>query len=120
MVYCGSEILGKPKDREDAVRMLRLLSNSTHTVISGVAITADGVTKTAVCVTKVTVDEIPDEELLRYAYGDEPMDKAGAYAIQGKFSVWIRSIEGCYFNVVGLPVNTLNRLYFECTGKHLT
>ncbi len=119
VVACGGEILGKPRDREDAVRMLNALSGHTHHVVSGVAVTIDGITKSASCTTSVTVRQIPSSKLLEYAYSEEPMDKAGAYAIQGRFSVWIDSIEGSYFNVVGLPVSTLNTLYFDCTGKYL-
>ncbi len=119
VVCCDKEILGKPRDTEDALNMLKKLNGSTHTVITGVAVTVNGVARSKACVTKVNVDDIPDNELWSYAHSGEPMDKAGAYAIQGRFSPWIRSIEGCYFNVVGLPVNTLNKLYFECTGKYL-
>lgn len=119
VVYANGEILGKPRDKADALRMLRSLSGCEHTVVSGVAVTTDGVTKSASCVTRVHVTNVPEEALRRYVDSGEPMDKAGAYAIQGHFSPWISSIEGCYFNVVGLPVSCLNRLFFECTGKYL-
>ena len=119
VVYAGGEILGKPRNTEHALSMLRSVSGASHSVISGVAVTVGGVTKSASCVTTVNVDEIPEDELKAYAESDEPRDKAGAYAIQGRFSVWIRSIEGCYFNVVGLPVNLLNKLYYDCTGEYL-
>ena len=119
VVYADRKILGKPRDPDNALEMLRSLSGRSHEVISGVAVTVGGVTKSASCSTKVFVDEIPEEELVAYANSGEPLDKAGAYAIQGHFSVWISSIEGCYFNVVGLPVNLLNRLYFEAVGKYL-
>ena len=91
----------------------------SHTVVSGVAVTVNGITKSASCTTKVNVDSVPDAELIRYANSNEPLDKAGGYAIQGGFSPWISSIEGCYFNVVGLPINCLNKLFYECTGKYL-
>ena len=119
VVCANGKILGKPKDENDALEMLRSLSGRSHTVVSGVAVTVSGVTRSASCVTKVNVDKIPEKELRAYAFSDEPKDKAGAYAIQGHFSVWINSIEGCYFNVVGLPVNCLNKLYHECTGEYL-
>lgn len=119
VVFANQKILGKPRDAQDAERMLRSLSGKAHTVVSGVAVTVNGVTKSASCVTKVNVDNIPEAELIRYAGGKEPLDKAGGYAIQGGFSPWISSIEGCYFNVVGLPVNCLNKLFYECTGKYL-
>ncbi len=119
VVACNGEILGKPHSHDDAARMLAMLSGGTHQVVSGVAVTIDGKCKSAASVTHVNVQNIPHDKLLTYANSEEPMDKAGAYAIQGRFSVWIDSIEGCYFNVVGLSVNTLNKLYYECTGEYL-
>lgn len=119
VVYAGGRILGKPRDARDAEQMLRSIAGSSHTVVSGVAVTVGGITRIASCVTTVNVDGIPDDQLMRYANSGEPLDKAGAYAIQGGFSPWISSIEGCYFNVVGLPVNCLNKLFYQCTGKYL-
>ena len=119
VVATEREILGKPKDREDACRMLRLLSGGTHQVVTGIGVTVGGVTTVASSTTFVTVDQIPEEELLAYVDSGDPMDKAGAYGIQGPFSRWIKGIGGCYFNVVGLPVNALNRLFFEVTGEYL-
>lgn len=119
VVCANGEILGKPRDREDALRMLRSLSGGSHTVVSGVAVTVGGVTRSDSCVTTVHVDSVPEEALVRYVDSGEPMDKAGGYAIQGHFSPWISSIEGCYFNVVGLPVNCLCKLFYECTGEYL-
>ena len=119
-VVCrDGEILGKPRDRADAVAMLTSLSGRSHTVVSGVAVTYRGVTRTASCVTRVRVDEIPEDEIVRYVDSGEPMDKAGGYGIQGGFSLWVSGIDGCYFSVVGLPVNTLQKLYFETVGKRL-
>lgn len=119
VVYANRMILGKPRDAKNAEEMLRSLSGKTHEVISGIAITLGGVTKSASVSTKVRVDDIPEAELIAYANSGEPLDKAGAYAIQGHFSPWISGIEGCYFNVVGLPVNLLGKLYFEVTGEYL-
>ena len=119
VVATEREILGKPTDREDAIRMLRQLSGTTHQVVTGIGITVGGVTTVASSVTLVHVDQIPDEEILAYVATGDPMDKAGSYGIQGEFSRWIRGISGCYFNVVGLPVNALNRLFFEVTGEYL-
>lgn len=119
VVATDTQILGKPKDKDDALRMLRMLSGREHTVVTGVGITVGGVTTTAACSTSVWVDNIPPEELLAYVNTGDPLDKAGAYGIQGQFSKWVRGIEGCYFNVVGLPTNTLNRLFFEVTGDYL-
>ena len=118
-VVATEEILGKPKDREDALRMLRSLSGRDHAVVTGIGITVGGVTVTASSVTGVFVDRIPEEELIAYVDSGDPMDKAGAYGIQGPFSKWIRGIQGCYFNVVGLPTNALNRLFHEVTGEYL-
>ena len=119
VVYCDGEILGKPRDEADAIRMISNLSGKEHSVISGVAITLGEKTLSAACETRVRVTDIPGEKIAEYVATGEPMDKAGAYAIQGRFSVWIDSIDGCYFNVVGLPVSALNKLYFEATGNYL-
>ena len=120
-VVCrDGEILGKPRDRADAVDMLTSLSGRSHTVVSGVAVTVRGVTRTDASVTTVRVQEIPREEIERYVDSGEPMDKAGAYGIQGRFSVFVEGIDGCYFGVVGLPVNTLSNLYLEATGERLS
>lgn len=119
VVFAGGEILGKPRDAADAERMIRLISGKVHSVISGVAITRTGVAKSASCVTKVRVAHIPDEEIKKYVESGDPLDKAGSYGIQGKFSQWVEGIDGCYFSVVGLPVHTLAELYFEITGERL-
>ena len=120
VVAVDGEILGKPRDRADAVAMLTSLSGRSHTVVSGVAVTVRGVTRTDASVTTVRVQEIPREEIERYVDSGEPMDKAGAYGIQGRFSVFVEGIDGCYFGVVGLPVNTLSNLYLEATGERLS
>ena len=97
-------ILGKPADAADAARMLRLLSGRTHRVMTGVAlVTAKGV-EVAAEATAVRFLTLSDEEIAAYVATGEPMDKAGAYAIQGRAARWIPRIEGCYFNVVGLPL----------------
>ncbi|WP_058187361.1 Maf family protein [Terracidiphilus gabretensis] len=103
-VVLDGEILGKPLDKADAVRMLRALSGRTHRVITGVAVvTARGTDGTAE-VTEVRFCELSDSEIAEYVETGEPMDKAGAYGIQGRAGKWIPRIEGCYFNVVGLPL----------------
>ena len=105
-----NEVLGKPKDRADAARMLRQLSNRTHQVITAIAVaTAQGLDFTAETTT-VTMSEIPEAEIEAYVATGEPMDKAGAYAIQGRAARWIPRIEGCYSNVVGLPLAATARL----------
>ena len=116
VVACEGEILGKPRDEADARRMIALLSGRTHVVATGVAVTVNGVTHTDCSVTKVTVDEIPEKEIDKYVSTKEPYDKAGSYAIQGGFSKWISGIDGCYFGVVGLPVNVLSRLFYRAVG----
>jgi septum formation protein len=103
-VVCAGEILGKPMDAKDAERMLRALSGRTHEVLTGIAVaTRDGVVS-AVEATNVTFAQIPEAELARYCATGEPLDKAGAYGIQGYAARWIPRIEGCYFNVMGLPI----------------
>lgn len=103
-VKLDGQIFGKPEDAADAARMLRQLSGHTHQVITGVALaTAQGI-EVAAEVTGVRFLTISDEEIAAYVATGEPMDKAGAYAIQGRAARWIPRIEGCYFNVVGLPL----------------
>lgn len=116
VVACGGEILGKPRDKEDAWRMLRMLSGNTHTVTTGIAVSCDGVTQTDCSVTSVRVDTIPDSEIAKYIESGDPFDKAGAYGIQGRFSQWVSGIDGCYFGVVGLPTNKLAALFHKCVG----
>jgi septum formation protein len=103
-VTIDNYILGKPEDPADAARMLRLLSGRTHRVITGVAVVAAERTEVAAEVTGVTFRSLSDEEIAAYIATDEPMDKAGAYAIQGRAARWIPRIQGDYFNVVGLPI----------------
>ena len=119
VVYANGEILGKPKDAEDAYRMLELISGREHTVITGIGVTVGGVTTVSYAATLVGVSRIPKEEILKYIATGDPFDKAGAYGIQGQFSKWIEGINGCYFNVVGLPTGALNKLFFEVTGEYL-
>lgn len=103
-VVVDGEILAKPEDAADAARMLGMLSGRTHRVITGVALaTAEG-TEVAAEATAVRFVALAEEEIAAYVATGEPMDKAGAYAIQGRAAKWIPRIEGCYFNVVGLPL----------------
>jgi len=119
VVATDREILGKPKDANDAFRMLRSISGTDHAVVTGIGLTVGGVTHTAYCSTLVRIDPIPDSEIWKYINSGDPFDKAGGYGIQGEFSKWVAGINGCYFNVVGLPANTLNRLFFEVTGEYV-
>ena len=103
-VFLDNHILGKPEDAADAARMLRLLSGRTHQVATGIAVvSATGVQATAE-ITTVEFLPLTEAEIDAYIATGEPMDKAGAYGIQGRASRWIPRIEGCYFNVVGLPI----------------
>lgn len=119
VVACDGQILGKPRDADDALRMLRMLRGRCHQVTTGVGVTIGGITYTDHSTSDVEVDDIPDDALLAYVQSGDPMDKAGSYGIQGEFSRWVRGIRGCYFGIVGLPVNCLNRLYHSCTGEYL-
>ena len=104
VVFHNGEILGKPKDEEDAFRMLKSLSGDTHSVYTGVTILLGDETITFANETKVVFDTISDEEIKRYIASKEPMDKAGAYGIQGLGGAFVTSIEGEYANVVGFPI----------------
>jgi septum formation protein len=103
-VVCDGHILGKPKDSVDARRILELLSGRTHAVLTGLAAVAADKTVRDVEITQVTFNQIANAEIAQYIASGEPLDKAGAYAIQGYAARWIPRIEGCYFNVVGLPI----------------
>jgi septum formation protein len=129
VVVRDGEILGKPQDEADAMRMLRLLSGRTHEVITGVCLVGTmpvGRAKPATATqrderfedirsqtTLVAMAEISDQEIKDYIATGEPMDKAGAYAVQGQASRWIPWIQGDYFNVVGLPVALVWRMLRE-------
>jgi len=124
IVVVDDIILGKPRDADDAARMLRLLAGRRHAVITGVCVVRvpasgqrssarDAEVLTASETTLVTMGQISDEEIRDYVATGEPMDKAGAYAIQGMASRWIPRIEGDYSNVVGLPVALVYSLLRE-------
>lgn len=103
-------ILGKPTDREDAKRMLGMLSGKSHKVITGCAVFKSGRSASFSEVTSVRFHPLTEAEIEWYLNTNEPFDKAGAYGIQGYGSLLIEGINGDYFNVVGLPVSKLNRL----------
>lgn len=109
-VTLDGQILEKPRDAEDAARMLRMLSGRTHRVITGVAVVSGFGTEVAAEVTVVRFLTLSEEEIAAYVASGEPMDKAGAYAIQGLAAKWIPRIEGCYFNVVGLPLALVGQM----------
>ena len=109
-VTLDNHILGKPEDAADAARMLRLLSGRTHRVITGLALVRAEGAEVAAEATAVRFLTLSEEEIAAYVASGEPMDKAGAYAIQGRAARWIPRIEGCYFNVVGLPLALVSAL----------
>jgi septum formation protein len=113
-VTLDGQILGKPEDAADAARMLRLLSGRSHRVITGVALLTAQATEVAAEVTAVRFLTLSEAEIQAYVATGEPMDKAGAYAIQGRAARWIPRIEGCYFNVVGLPLALVGTLLEGC------
>jgi septum formation protein len=103
-VVADGHILGKPTDTADARRMLTLLSGRTHAVLTGIAVVTSTKVLRDLDITQVTFNCVTDSEIAQYIVSGEPLDKAGAYAIQGYAARWIPRIEGCYFNVVGLPI----------------
>ncbi len=117
-VVVDGELLGKPESREDAVRMLRLLSGRTHRVITGVAVVSAGSVQVAAEVTGVKFLTLDEAEIAGYVATGEPMDKAGAYGIQGMAARWIPRIEGCYFNVVGLPLALVGAMLGDGLTRH--
>ena len=107
VVSADGEIMGKPKDRADAKRMILAFSDKPHFVISGIALITKEKTVVTSESTTVFFDTVDENDVEKYLDTDEAYDKAGAYAIQGYASLWINGIEGDYFNVVGLPVKKL-------------
>jgi septum formation protein len=108
-VVLDGHVLGKPRTSDDARNMLAKLSGRTHSVITGVTLIRlpDAERRSFVETTQVQFAKIPDEEILRYLATGEPFDKAGSYAIQGRAGRYVPRIEGCYFNIVGLPLARL-------------
>ena len=109
-VTLDEHILGKPDSPADAARMLRLLSGRTHRVITGVSLVTANRIETAAEITAVQFLTLSEQEIAAYIATGEPNDKAGAYAIQGQAARWIPRIQGCYFNVVGLPISLVSTL----------
>lgn len=116
-VFIDGKMLGKPKDRNDAISMLRLLSGNTHKVITGCSIQYGSKKASSSEITEVTFYPLTDEEIENYVDCGECKDKAGAYGIQGKGMLLVKEIKGDYFNVVGLPVGKLNRAIKEFIDK---
>lgn len=109
VVVYNNQILGKPQDEADAFRMLQMLSGQTHAVYTGVCLVQNGQVEAFFEKTDVTFYPLSDAQIQSYIQTGEPMDKAGAYGIQGKGCILVQSICGDYFNVVGLPVAALCR-----------
>ncbi len=112
-IVWDNEIMGKPSDYDDAYRMLRQIQGRTHSVFTGVTVLGRGgieTEQTFSCETKVRVFPMTETETKAYLDTGEAFDKAGAYGIQGKFGLWVESIEGDYNNVVGLPLSALWQL----------
>lgn len=112
-VAMGHEILGKPRDRQDAAAMLRALSGNTHEVYTAVAVAHGGGIETVTCTTSVSFTELSDSAIEQYLLTDEPWDKAGAYAIQGYAGAFVSEIRGSYSAVVGLPLCETRSLLIE-------
>jgi len=119
IVILDGKILGKPKSKEEAISMLESLSNTTHDVVTGLAvINSDGLNEqSGYEVAKVTMKELSREEILEYVKSGSPMDKAGSYGVQEIKDKFVKKIEGDYNNIVGLPVNLLIRFLSSLTGN---
>lgn len=104
IVVCDDIILGKPKDREDAIGMLQMLSGRTHQVMTGMSVRRGAFAESCTEITDVTFRALSQREITRYVDSGEPMDKAGAYGIQGGAALFAQSLRGDYYNVMGLPV----------------
>jgi septum formation protein len=113
VVIVDGQMLGKPRDAQDASRMLRLLSGGSHLVTTGVCLRGPSVDDTRAETTTVSFIPLSDAEIAEYVATGEPMDKAGAYGIQGIASRWVTHLDGCYFNVMGLPVPLVYRMLRE-------
>ncbi len=114
VVYAGGEILGKPKNKKDAFRMIAMLSGSRHQVYTGVTVIKVGGLSKTICVkTDVDVYPMTNCQIRAYIATGEPMDKAGGYGIQGAFAAYIKGIRGDYTSVVGLPLGATYRLIRE-------
>jgi len=110
VVLLDNALIGKPSGREDAFSMLASLSGRRHEVLTGLALMHEGETTFAISRTHVQFRELADAEIDHYLDHENFMDKAGAYAIQGRAAIFVERIEGCYFNVMGFPLNLFYRM----------
>lgn len=113
IVVIDGKIIGKPDHLDDARRMLKMLSGREHKVLTGVALVKDKVTTVDLQATRVKFNRMNDEEIEFLVQNGEPLDKAGAYAVQAQAALFIEEIQGDYWNVVGLPINLVYRLMRE-------
>jgi nucleoside triphosphate pyrophosphatase len=120
VVVVDEHILEKPLNDADAGRMLRMISGRSHEVVTSVCLLGDGIDEATSETTLVHVLPISDREIEEYVTTGEPTDKAGGYAIQGMASRWIPRVEGCYFNVVGLPLSVVYRMLIRAGALNVT
>lgn len=116
IVVIDNKILGKPKDKNEAIKMLQMLNDQTHMVITGVCVIDSESCEKLANVSKVTFGKMSDEEIISYVDTKEPMDKAGAYAIQGLAAKFIKEIHGDYYSIMGLPLHDVYKILqkFNC------
>ncbi len=119
VVWCEGEFMGKPRDRADAYRMIEKLSGKVHRVYTGIAVAIGGKVECDVSVSEVKFRELDAEDIEAYVDTDEPYDKAGAYAVQGKAGMFICEIRGDFLGIVGLSVATLDKILREKFGRKL-
>ena len=119
IVIFNNQILGKPKDKNDSKKMLKMLSGNIHEVITGVTLRCQNkqISNTFSESTKVFVRKIPSEQIDFYINNFKTSDKAGSYGIQEWFSIWIKKIDGCYYNVMGLPISRFYKEYSEIISR---
>lgn len=110
IVVCDGQVFTKPNDRADAYRMIAMYSGRTHSVLSGVSLISNKQTLTFCEQSQVTFIDLSAEEIETYLATNEPYDKAGAYGIQGMAGLFVQRIEGCYYNIMGLPISALYRI----------
>lgn len=110
IVVCNGQILGKPRDREDACRMLKMLSGRSHQVMTGVTLRKGDAIESCTEITQVYFRQLSEREIAAYVDSKDPMDKAGSYGIQGGAAIFVEKICGDYYNVVGLPVCRLTQM----------
>ena len=119
IVVLEGQVLGKPRDEADAVRMLTALSGRDHQVMTGITVLRDEKTITHTEITDVHFRPLTEEEILRYVETGEPMDKAGAYGIQGFAAPFVEGIRGDYYNVMGLPVCRLEQMLRQIAPEYM-